>query len=114
MLLSSGNEFVGSSAGLAEGVVDLAGDVTLDGAHDLILGFAFGQAVNELVAGGLMTAHAHHQDDVRGTVGVAIAFPVEPVADRFAAGGFQWADPAEFGESGVAADPSGVVAEGGQ
>lgn len=26
---SSGNEFVGSSAGLAEGVVDLAGDVRL-------------------------------------------------------------------------------------
>lgn len=70
--------------------------------------------MNEVVAGGLVTAHAHHQDDVRGTVGVAMASPVEPMADRFAAGGFQWADPAEFGESGVAADPSGVVAEGGQ
>ncbi|OBB42688.1 hypothetical protein BA059_23500 [Mycolicibacterium sp. (ex Dasyatis americana)] len=70
--------------------------------------------MNEVVAGGLVTAHAHHQDDVQGTVGVAIASPIEPVADRFAAGGFQWADPAEFGESGVAADPSGVVAEGGQ
>ena len=48
------------------------------------------------------------------TVGVAMASPVEPMADRFAAGGFQGADPAEFGQSGVAADPSGVVAEGGQ
>jgi hypothetical protein len=61
-----------------------------------------------------MAAHAHHQDDVQGTVGVAVASPVEPVADRFAAGGFRWANAAEFSESGVAADPVGVVAEGGQ
>jgi hypothetical protein len=61
-----------------------------------------------------MTTHAHHQDDVQGTVGVAIASPVEPVADRFAAGCFQWADSAEFGESGVRVDPARVVAEGGQ
>jgi hypothetical protein len=51
------------------------------------------------------------ENNGQGTVGVAIASPVESVADRFAAGGFQWADPAEFGESGVAADPRGVVAE---
>src|SRR5271166_1015797 len=114
MLLSSGNEFVGSSAGFADGVVDLAGDVAFDAAHDLVFGFAFGQAASEVVAGGPMAAHAHHQDDVQSPVGVAIASPVATVPDRFAAGGFQWADSAEFGGSGVAADPVAVVAEGGQ
>jgi hypothetical protein len=36
------------------------------------------------------------------------------VAVRFAAGGFQWADSAEFGEGGVAVDLVGVVADRGQ
>ena len=57
-----------------------------------------------------MAAHAHDQDDVQG----AVAASVEAVADRFAAGGFQWADSAEFGEGGVTADPVGVVADRGQ
>ena len=57
-----------------------------------------------------MAAHAHDQDDVQCAVGVAVATAVEAVADRFVAGSFQWADPAEFGEGGVAADPVGVVA----
>src|SRR5262249_44082922 len=114
MLLSSGNEFVGCSAGFAQGVVDLAGDVALDAAHDLVFGFAFGQAASEVVAGGRMTTHADHQDHVQGTIGGAVASPVESVADCFAAGCFQWADSAEFGESGVGADPARVVAEGSQ
>ena len=61
-----------------------------------------------------MAAHAHDQDDVQGAVGVEVAASVEAVADRFAAGGFQWADSAEFGECDVAADPVGVVADRGQ
>ena len=61
-----------------------------------------------------MAAHARAQDDVQGAVGVAVAASVEAVADRFAAGGFQCADSAEFGEGGVAADPVGVVADRGQ
>ena len=81
---------------------DLAGDIASDAAHDLVLGSAFGQAASEVVAGG-MAAHAHHQDDVQGTVGVAIASAVEPVPDSLAAGGFQRADSAEFGESGRSA-----------
>ena len=40
----SGNEFVGSSAGFADGVVDLAGDVAFDASHDLVFGFGFGSA----------------------------------------------------------------------
>jgi len=61
-----------------------------------------------------VAAHAPDQDDVQGAVGVAVAASVEAVADRFAAGGFQWADSAEFGECDVAADPVGVVADRGQ
>jgi hypothetical protein len=61
-----------------------------------------------------VAAHAHDQDDVQCAVGVAVATAVEAVADRFVAGSFQWADPAEFGEGGVAADPVGVVADRGQ
>jgi hypothetical protein len=52
MLLFCGNAFVGSSVGLADGVVNLAGYVALDTAHDLVFGFAFGQAASEVVAGG--------------------------------------------------------------
>ena len=51
---------------------------------------------------------------MQGSVGVAVAAAVEAVADGFAAGGFQRADSAEFGECGVAADPVVVVANGGQ
>lgn len=59
-----------------KGVEDLAGDVALDAAHDLVFGFAFGQAAGEVVAGGLMAAHAHHQDDVQSPVCVAVAVTV--------------------------------------
>ena len=51
---------------------------------------------------------------MQGAVGVAVAAAVESVAHGFAAGCFERADPAEFGERGVAADPVGVVAKGGQ
>jgi hypothetical protein len=88
-------------------VEDFAGDIALEASHDLVFGFAFGQASGDVVAGGLVAAHPHDQDDVQGTVGVA----VESVPNGFAAGGFQRADFAEFGEGGVAADPVGVVAD---
>jgi hypothetical protein len=35
----------------------------------------------------LVAAHAYDQDDVQGTVGVAVAAPVESVPNGFAAGG---------------------------
>jgi hypothetical protein len=60
-----------------------------------------------------VAAHAHDQDDVQCAVGVAVATAVEAVADRFVAGSFQWADPAEFGEGGVAATTDGVIASAG-
>jgi hypothetical protein len=65
--------------------------------HDLVFGFALPEAAGEVVAGGLVTTQAHDQDDVQGSVGVAVATAVELVPDRFAAGCFQWADSAEFG-----------------
>jgi hypothetical protein len=69
-------------------VEDFAGDVALEASHDLVFGFAFGQAPGEVVAGGLVAAHAHDQDDVQGPIGVAVAAPVESVPNGFAAGGF--------------------------
>jgi hypothetical protein len=69
----SGSEFVGSSGGFAEGMVDLAGDIAFDAAHDFVFGFAFGEAAGDVVTGGLVAAHAHDQDDVQGAVGVALS-----------------------------------------
>jgi hypothetical protein len=47
----SGNEFVGSSGGFAEGMVDLAGDIAFDAAHDFVFVFAFGEAAGDVVTG---------------------------------------------------------------
>jgi hypothetical protein len=58
MLLCSCNAWVGGSGGFAECVEDLAGDVALDAARDLVLGIAFGQAAGEVIAGGLMMCRA--------------------------------------------------------
>ena len=67
---------------------DFAGDVALEASHDLVFGFAFGQAAGDVVAGGLVAAHAYDQDDVQSPVGVAVAAAVESVPNGFAAGGF--------------------------
>ena len=67
---------------------DFAGDVTLEASHHLVFGFAFGQAAGDVVAGGLVAAHAYDEDDVQSPLGVAVAAPVESVPNGFAAGGF--------------------------
>src|ERR1700723_1404979 len=79
-----GNEFVGSSGGFAEGMVNLAGDIAFDAAHDFVFGFAFGEAAGDVVTGGLVAAHAHDQDDLQGAVGVAVAASVQrpPASDN--------------------------------
>ena len=88
---------------------DFAGDVAFEASHDLVFGFALPEAAGEVVAGGLVTTKAHDQDDVQGSVGVAVATAVELVPDRFAAGCFQWADSAEFDNKSLIYPPRSVT-----
>jgi hypothetical protein len=86
----------------------LAGDIAVSDSGRYRFRLSFSEASRDVVAGGLVTTQAHDRDDVQGSVGVA----VEPVPDGLAAGGFQWAGSAEFGEGALAADPVVVVADG--
>ena len=67
----------------AQRVVDLAGDVALEAAHDLALGLAFGGASLRVGAGALAVAQAADGDQVQGSVGLAVAAVVEAVAGWF-------------------------------
>jgi len=71
----------------AEGVVDLAGDVALEAAHDFTLGFAFAGSAFGVGAGALAVAQATDGDQVQRTVGLAVAAGVEAMAGGFARGG---------------------------
>ena len=51
-----------------------------------------------------MVLYAHDDSAIERGVGLAVSAPVEPVALGFAAGGWDWADSAEFGEGSLAAD----------
>src|SRR6266542_2956777 len=73
-----------SARGGAQVGVDLAGDVALEAADDLCLGFSFGCAAFDVGAGGRAGAHACEHDPPQGVVGLAIAARVEPVADGLA------------------------------
>jgi hypothetical protein len=69
-----------------EGVVDLAGDVSLEAAHDLALGFAFTRATLGVSAGALAVAQAADGDQVQRSVGLAVAARVQAVAGGLARG----------------------------
>ena len=73
-----------SARWLAEVGVDLAGDVALEAADDLWLGFAFRGAPLGVGAGGGVGAEAGEHDPPQGVVGLAVAAGVEPVADGLA------------------------------
>jgi hypothetical protein len=85
--------------------VDLSGDVALQTADDLAFAEAFGGAPFDVVAGGLVGAHADDGGDVEGAVSGAVAATAESVASGGppAAGGL-WRDAAELGEGGFVAD----------
>jgi hypothetical protein len=70
----------------AESVVDLAGDLVLEAAHDLALGFAFAGAAIGIGAGAFAVAKATDSDQVQSSVGLAIAARVEAVAGGLAGG----------------------------
>ena len=53
MLLCWGNRF---GTEFLDGAIDFAGNVAFEASHDLVFGFAFGEAAGEVVAGGLVSA----------------------------------------------------------
>jgi len=71
------------AAGRAEVAVYLAGDVTLQAADDLRLGFPFGGAALGVGAGGRVRAQPGEHDPPQGVVGLAVTAGVEPVAGDF-------------------------------
>ena len=76
---------VGASARCgAEVGVDLAGDVALEAADDLGLGFSFRGAPLGVGAGSRVRAEAGEHDPPQGVVGLAVAAGVEPVPDGLA------------------------------
>ena len=99
-----------------QGAVDLAGDVTLEAAHDLGFGFALGEAPVHVGDGAwFVLTEAGQHDPPQGVVGVAVAARVEPVAAVALAGhGGDRSDPAELGPGCFGADPGGVVAGRGE
>src|SRR6516165_2863469 len=70
----------GALAGRAQVRVDLAGDVTLQAADDLLLGQAFLAAPRDVGAGGRMRAHPGDHDPPQGVVGLPVTAAVEPPA----------------------------------
>src|SRR5262249_39788037 len=100
--------------GAAEGVVDLAGDVALEAADDLFLGLPLGGAPRRVGLGPRVAGRAGHGDRPQRGVGLPVAAAVEPVAELLAGGGIDRAGAAQRGETGLAADPAGVVAGGDQ
>jgi hypothetical protein len=67
-------------------VVDLAGDVALEHAHDLKLRPALGGAAIDIGTSAGLVAHADHDDPPQGGVGLAVAAAVEAVAGDLARG----------------------------
>jgi hypothetical protein len=61
---------------VAEGAVEVAGEVTLDAAADFAIGLTFGPAALNVGLGELVAAHAGQGDGVDGAVELAVAEPV--------------------------------------
>lgn len=69
-----------SVKGLFELSEQLAGDVALQAGLDVAFGLAVGSAAIGVRAGGGVVAHAMRDDDVDGSVELAVAASVEPEA----------------------------------
>ena len=89
--------------------IDLAGNVTLQAADDLGLGFSFCGAAFDISARGRVGAHAGEHDPPQGVVGLAVAAGVEPVADGLARGCRDRGGGAQVRPGGLAAQPFGMV-----
>src|SRR4051794_32273044 len=91
-----------------QGSVELAGDVALEAAPDLLGGLAFGAAAGDVGAGGRAAAHPGGGDGVDCAVECPVAALAEPVAHGPAAAGRQRAGAGQRGECGLVAAPAGV------
>ena len=65
---------------VAEGAVEVAGEVVLDAAADLLVGFALGAAALDVGQGRRVAAHPGDGDGVQGAVELAAAEAVEAVS----------------------------------
>src|SRR5262245_64026888 len=99
----------GSAGAWAQVGVDLAGDVTLEAADDLLLGQALFAAPVDVGAGGRVGAHPGDDDPVEGVVGLPVATGVEPVAGDLPRGGGDRRGGAQVGPGRFGAEPPGVV-----
>ncbi len=91
-----------------EGAEKLAGDVPLEAAPDLPIGFPFSTAADHVGLGAGVAAHPDVSDDVNGVVQRPVSAPVEPVALGLSTGGLDRAGPGKLGEGGIGAAPPGV------
>src|SRR5258705_2457513 len=98
----------------ADDLVDVAGDVALEAAHDLGFWFAFGEASGHIFLCGFVPAEADVGDAVQAGVGLPVAGAVESDPVGFTGGGGDGADSAEGGEGGLGVHPVRVVAGGEQ
>ena len=73
----------------------------LEAADDLAFRESFGAALGGIGAGARAETQPGDGGEVEGTVGVAVAAAIEPVALRLAARGGQWGGAAEHGEAGL-------------
>lgn len=78
------------------------------------MGFAFGDASGEVVAGTGVPAQSAQGDAVEGRIGLSVAAAVEATAAGLARGGFHGVDTAQSGEGCLAAQPVGVVGSGNE
>ena len=73
-----------------DGLVDLAGDVSFEAAHDHLLGASFGEPPGHVGLGRGVPAQAADDDHVERPVGVAVPVEVEPVVLLAAGRGIDW------------------------
>ena len=95
-------------------VVDLAGDVALQTAHDVELGQALVGPPLHIGPGRRVAAHPDQGDPPQGVVGVAVAAAIQPVAVGPARGRRHGGGAAQVREGRLGAQPLGVVAGGDQ
>src|SRR4029453_7143468 len=90
-----------------QGVVDLAGQIALDAAHDLGFGQAFLAPSVDIGAGTGTKPHPDPDGQVQGPVGVAVPAAVQPVAVGLAGAGGDGGDPHRWAKAASPRSRSG-------
>ena len=94
--------------------IELAGDVTLQDAHDLACGSTFGEAARTVFAGAVVAGHAGEHDPPQGMVRLAVPAGVQTVTVDFSRRRRQWCGATQMRERSFAFQPVWVVACGDQ